>query len=752
MSLGFRGFGSCLALLAGTSVLYSCGGDDGGGGTGGSGGTQPPDAGADGAAGTAGSAGTGGNAGIGGSTGDAGPDAPPLPPDTTAVLEIYPLDIWAQFLPSQTYEIDITQGGKPVDPAGAPVLTVPLSEAGSFSIALSAPEHRPIEVVVEYDGGSTLAGASLFKGNDTEGQGISFSHEMREIGGEELPVHSLYLGLRHLWFSAQGRPARRGNHVEMLMDGEEAWGAVHEDLAVSSGRVLLSTWWWSSSFELVRDPVDHHLLDEAARWDNTILGVLESSPAHKRILVGQFWGQDSVLDWLNTDAELKAYAEASGDDFEFMGMANETEGVFLFEPAPFTFGDRVRDHHPETEGQSFDTEPTVESNVPARQVDLTEWPVSVEVQHASYHQKFVVIDDALAYVGGMNFQEIDWDGSSHEVFDHRRMPFDATLAEREEVMNKEALPNTVPRKDYMVRVEGPAAQDVADVFDIRWDHQIDEGVAYSENSTRFDVERNILEAGDHWIQVTATLPQPFWEHAIAESWFNAVAMAERYIFIEDQYFRMPMVNDAIVQRMTEVPELVLVVVTNPVNEWVDPGCPWTYKSHELFRTQFPDRYMMLQLRAFDTVVTWGFDETESRFQNISIHSKMLIIDDKFMSVGSCNKNNRGLVYEGELNVAVLDEDWVRTARRRILANMLPSGMPPTDDVGTWWDQFEQAAAWNDQVYDNWDQEGFDIDLDGDPLPVEYTPDGFVYSYEPGPVEDCFIEGVGPDMTGLEEQR
>jgi len=121
-------------------------------------------------------------------------------------------------------------------------------------------------------------------------------------------------------------------------------------------------------------------------------------------------------------------------------------------------------------------------------------------------------------------------------------------------------------------------------------------------------------------------------------------------------------------------------------------------------------------------VTWGWDETESRYANIDTHSKMFIVDDKFMSVGSCNKNNRGIIYEGELSAAGLDP--------------------------TWWQQFIDAAAWNDAVYDRWDDEGWDIDNgDGsDPLPAEYTPHGFVHSLAFRTVDDCFLEGVGPYMT------
>jgi phosphatidylserine/phosphatidylglycerophosphate/cardiolipin synthase-like enzyme len=259
--------------------------------------------------------------------------------------------------------------------------------------------------------------------------------------------------------------------------------------------------------------------------------------------------------------------------------------------------------------------------------------------------------------------------------------FDATREEREAVASREELPDLGPRKDYMVRIEGPAAQDVAEVFQERWAEVLALGVEYSENATDFEVERDIAPVpGGVQAQVTATLPEPFLEHAIAETWFNAVGRAERYIFIEDQYFRIPMLVDAIIERMTEVPGL------------------------------------------------------------------RLIVDDLFLSVGSANKNNRGIVYEGELNVAVVDPAWVRAARRRVFASMLPPGTIDTDSVDTFWEQFADAASWNEYVWDNWEAAGGDISLDGRPLPDNYAPEGRLYPLDFGDTDDCLIEGVGPDMV------
>jgi phosphatidylserine/phosphatidylglycerophosphate/cardiolipin synthase-like enzyme len=714
-----------LALLLPALWAAACG-DSGGG---------------DGQSGGKGGAGGSGNAG----GNDSGPDAPDVPPK--AWLEIYPLDIWSQLLPSSESTLAVSIEGQPAYTIGAPIVRVPLIKAGTIKIELSAPEHDSLGAELSYDGSDSVQSAKLLPNAESTRQGLALGHDIRNVDGLTLPVHSVYLGLRHKWFSAGGRPARRGNDVTFMMDGEQAWSSVSQGLKAAKKSVAIATWWWQSNFELVRDPSTHLTLTPAQRWQNTILGILETSPAERRVLVGQFWGQDSILSFMTTDSKLKALAETPNDKFEFMGMANETKGKFHFKASGFTFGDRVRGSFTETAGQAFDTEAEIASTLPEKDVDLTQWPVGINTEIASYHQKFMVIDDELAFIGGMNLKEVDWDSTSHAIFEPRRMLYGATTTERQAVKNKEKLPDQGPRKDYMLRIEGPAAQDAADVFKKRWDHQLTSGADYAANSTAFSVQRNITERpGGKQLQVTPTLPQPFWEHAIAETWLNAVSQAQDYIYIEDQYFRAPMLNDAIVARMQASPNLKLVVITKPVNEWTDPGCPWTYKSHALFKTKFPTRYLLLQLRAFDTVVTWGVDETEARWANIDVHAKMLIVDDKFMSVGSANKNNRGMIYEGEMNVAVLDAAWVREARQKIFANLLPAGTMPKDDVAGWWTQIQAAADANDAVSAAWTAEGDDINLNGAPLPAKYTPKGFVYSMDFGPESDCLIESVGPDMT------
>jgi phosphatidylserine/phosphatidylglycerophosphate/cardiolipin synthase-like enzyme len=348
----------------------------------------------------------------------------------------------------------------------------------------------------------------------------------------------------------------------------------------------------------------------------------------------------------------------------------------------------------------------------------------------------------------MNFRYVDWDTASHRVFDARRMEFDASDSARLAVIERRQLPDAGPRRDYMVRVEGPAAQDVAEVFQERWDHLRDIGARWSQNATSFDVQRDVapVEFGVE-AQITTTMPAPFHEHSIAETWFNAIANAERFIYIEDQYFRIPMLVDAIVDRMYEKPDLRLVVVTKPVSEWSDPGCIWTHVTHHELLSRFGRRYLLLQAKSWDVRRDgFGIDETDEVFTNIDLHSKMLIVDDVFMSVGSANKNNRGIVYEGEMNVAILDETWVRAERRRILANLLGPSFAISDDPARWFRTLELAADWNQFVLDNWTRAGGDLNLNGAAVPSAYVPRGLLYPLVLAAPSECLFESVGPDMV------
>ena len=245
------------------------------------------------------------------------------------------------------------------------------------------------------------------------------------------------------------------------------------------------------------------------------------------------------------------------------------------------------------------------------------------------------------------------------------------------------------------------------------------------------------------------MPAPFDETSIADTMLRAISRAESYIYIEDQYFRAPILADAIVDRMLANEDLVLIVVTKPVDEWVDPGCWQTHLQHQVLKGLFGDRYGVFQLRNFawvDTGCIFCFDEVLGTFQPIDVHSKLAIIDDLYLQTGSCNHNNRGLLYEGEAAVAVVDEGWVTEARGDVFANILADYYNADSTGAEWLIRFRAAAAWNDSVYSDWAWEDFDLHLDGEPVPDFWEPRGFVYSLDFGAPSSCFFEDVGEDVT------
>jgi phosphatidylserine/phosphatidylglycerophosphate/cardiolipin synthase-like enzyme len=676
------------------------------------------------------------------------------PPPRTLLVEIQALDLWAQALPAPAAGTSVTltrdAGGAavPLDPTDFPVVYAELPAAGDYTLTVAATDHRSIRVRLSWDGGTgtgAFRATPLDAGDPSDRSGLAVSH--RSVTGGTR--HTVHVGLRHRWFAPSGPPARRGNRVTLLMDGAEAWQAVHTALQGAQDEVLTSTWWWDSSFELLRPLPAHLSLSAADRWNNTIFMTLWRTPALIRTLVAHFWGQDSILSWITSDAELEAVAEDPDDGWEFMGQGNPTTGRFWFEIESFRFGDRVRGAWPGVAGRDFDGEPWIPSPVPGRQVDLTDFPFGFETEIASYHQKFSVIDGRVAFIGGMNFRTVDWDTPQHLVFDPRRMAFGATTAERRAVQAKEEEPDNGPRKDYVARLEGPGAADAAAVFRARWNLVLAEGVEFSENASWMPaVPVAAPLSGGVQAQVAATLPTPFRRAEILESWLNAIRNAEQYIFIEDQYWRLPVLQDALVQRMTAVPSLRLLVVTKPVSEWTDPGCRWTAEVHDELKTRFPTRYRTYRLRSFDYAVVcdWCWQETEAFFRDIDVHSKMLIVDDRFVSVGSCNKNNRGVVYEAELNLEVLDAGFATTARRRITDNMLGYSLGGFSTFDAVWSAFAEAAAWNDGVYADWDDESFDLDLDGDMPGPQWLPEGFLYSLDFRTPDYCLIEDLGPDIA------
>ncbi|MGH8854794.1 MAG: phospholipase D-like domain-containing protein, partial [Telluria sp.] len=63
--------------------------------------------------------------------------------------------------------------------------------------------------------------------------------------------------------------------------------------------------------------------------------------------------------------------------------------------------------------------------------------------------------------------------------------------------------------------------------------------------------------------------------------------------------------------------------------------------------------------------TSGYDQRRVRYREIYIHSKLLLVDDSFFSLGSANLNQRSMAVDSELNLATNDARRAKGLRQKI---------------------------------------------------------------------------------------
>jgi phosphatidylserine/phosphatidylglycerophosphate/cardiolipin synthase-like enzyme len=646
-------------------------------------------------------------------------DTPPEPISCERMdfVEVLAVDLFGRL-------IETASGVPPIEEPGV----------GAHEIQIAAPDHAPLTLSFSVGGEGVLDSVAV-----SEGGWLARSTDERPLPGfyDRCTVQTIYVGLDHLWFAGfASSPPMTDNALEFLMNGGEFWEAVADDVSLATETVHWTTWWWESDFELLR-PDYHWTLTESERWESAVDTLLtDLSGVTRRVLVSELCGDDcfGLGEWLTSDDILDEHGAAAGDDFEVMLQPNLTS-VPLFDPY---------------------IPPVISLDFLARLLDRPEFADrdfegsagrGIEVPAASYHQKLITVDGQVAYVSGFNTKGTDWDSSEHGVFDERRMDFTSDNDDRIDVLDKQELPDFEPRRDYGVRIEGPLVGDVEKLFVQRWTDARSNQDAYWQNaSIPSPATATGPVSGGVEAQLVLTMPEPAPERSVLETLSKAIRQAEDYIFIEDQYWRAPLLNAVLLEELLAKPALQLVVITMPVSS-LDGGAYWTVETDQLFRNAVPDQYRTFQLASFDWAWDVGvfYDSVEPYVSDIFIHSKLVIVDDVYLSVGSANKNNRGMLYEAEANVSVLDHSWVSAVRQRVFDNLLgpywsaqQTGDPVTDFV-----LFDLAAEDNAYVVNWWleSAELMDDEAEADYWDNLVYVSGFLYPLDLG--TDWWFE-LGPD--------
>ncbi len=281
---------------------------------------------------------------------------------------------------------------------------------------------------------------------------------------------------------------------------------------------------------------------------------------------------------------------------------------------------------------------------------------------ASHHQKVVVLDDALAFAGGLDLTHGRWDTPEHRPDDPRRGAVDAS-----------ELPIR-PHHDVQMAVSGPAAAALGDLARERWYRAADKKLAVP-NSNAHEIWPEQLPADLENVDVAIVRTQPpfgkFEEvREVKQLYLDSIGAARRYIYIENQFFTAPAISKALAARLAEPdgPEVVLV---------------FPLKTSGWLSQQSMDMMRVVAIRTlrdadrFGRFAVYFPDKPGLGDQWINMHAKVMIVDDRFARIGSSNLNNRSMGLDTECDLAVEAhdgdagiEDAVRSFRDRLLGEHL----------------------------------------------------------------------------------
>lgn len=283
---------------------------------------------------------------------------------------------------------------------------------------------------------------------------------------------------------------------------------------------------------------------------------------------------------------------------------------------------------------------------------------------ASQHEKVVIVDEILAFCGGLDLSTWRWDTAEHAFEDHRRKNPDG-----------ESYP---PIHDTQLMVEGPIVGLLVENFHDRWKR--------SGGSQLPEDQRKADPAESLWPQNRA----PDFENMVAclyrtrspykgyggvfeceDLLLRSIEFAKQHIFVENQYYSSAKINDALKKRLEdpEGPEVVMIL-TEDTNGWMEEstmGLARDYLLHQLRASDQYDRLRVLYTRRFS-------DEGQSK--NVYIHSKTHCVDDRILKVGSTNLTNRSMRVDSECDIAILS-DAASPAMRQVRFDLLGihSGLP-----------------------------------------------------------------------------
>lgn len=275
--------------------------------------------------------------------------------------------------------------------------------------------------------------------------------------------------------------------------------------------------------------------------------------------------------------------------------------------------------------------------------------------HGVMHCKMVITDEKRAVIAGSPFSQRYFDSPVHKIDDPQRG-------------NTSGLVH-----DLSVAIVGLAVQDLYTSFRLCWNedlHELEKLPKLPKRDERDEPELRRETSGKDSIskvQVVRTLSGKRFkelggtsEKGILEGYLRAFAAAEKYIYLETQYFTDSVITEALVEVLKKKPNLELIIVVP-----IKPDVP-------LYPRRQACRIKQLREAGGERVgvfTRWTYDGNHNRpwVAPVYIHSKGAVIDDSWATIGSANLDGLSLDYNLLLSPLAFGE----TTATELNINVLP---------------------------------------------------------------------------------
>jgi phosphatidylserine/phosphatidylglycerophosphate/cardiolipin synthase-like enzyme len=273
-----------------------------------------------------------------------------------------------------------------------------------------------------------------------------------------------------------------------------------------------------------------------------------------------------------------------------------------------------------------------------------------------HHEKVVVVDDEVAFIGGVDLTDLGgdrWDTGEHPA--RGRLGW----------------------HDAGTRLRGPIVADAAEHLDLRWT---------AVTGEQLPAVRGPGRAGDATVQLLRTIPERVYDDVrdgafgILEAYMRALGSARELVYLESQFFWLAEIVQLLSEKLRDPPSdrfRVVVLLPSKANNGEEDTRGML--AHLVDADGGRGRFLATTIDAM----------TGSTVDRLYVHAKIGIVDDRWLTIGSANLNAHSFFNDTEVNVQVADPALARATRLRLWSEHL--GLPeaevagdPTDVVDRLW--------------------------------------------------------------------